>query len=175
MEEVRQELTTVFPQWFISAAEHHEVSLGQVIRFSTSRWFFPDCNVVYTNNGERVYQVFLLVEIDSTVENLLAHPPGSFHYPGATLSYPAAWEELVSLTSSPGGLDEVITIFLATGLSDVPEDERHEREHEEAGMPTGWVTLDDAVTAVLAGQVHNGPLMIGVLALAERLRRETGR
>lgn len=94
MEEVRQELTTVFPQWFISAAEHHEVSLGQVIRFSTSRWFFPDCNVVYTNNGERVYQVFLLVEIDSTVENLLAHPPGSFHYPGATLSYPAAWEEL---------------------------------------------------------------------------------
>lgn len=94
MEEVRQELTTVFPQWFISAAEHHEVSLGQVIRFSTSRWFFPDCNVVCTDNGERVYQVFLLVEIDSTVENLLAHPPGSFHYPGATLSYPAAWEEL---------------------------------------------------------------------------------
>ena len=40
----------------------------------------------------------------------------------------SAWEELVSLTSSPGGLDEVITIFLATGLSDVPKEQRHERE-----------------------------------------------
>lgn len=86
----------------------------------------------------------------------------------------AAWEELVSLTPSPGGLDEVITIFLATGLSDVPEDERHQREHEEAGMPTGWVTLDDAVAAVLGGQVRNGPLMVGVLALAARCRRDAG-
>ncbi|QFG68800.1 NUDIX domain-containing protein [Ornithinimicrobium pratense] len=84
----------------------------------------------------------------------------------------ASWEQLVSLTPSPGGLDEVITIFLATGLSDVPQDERHERTHEEAGMPTGWVTLDEAAAAVLAGQVRNGPLMIGVLALAERLRRD---
>lgn len=87
----------------------------------------------------------------------------------------SAWEELVSLTSSPGGLDEVITIFLATGLSDVPEEQRHEREHEEAGMPTGWVALDDAVSAVLAGQVRNGPLMIGVLALAARRDRALGR
>ncbi|WP_131105017.1 NUDIX domain-containing protein [Ornithinimicrobium sufpigmenti] len=87
----------------------------------------------------------------------------------------AAWEELVTLTPSPGGLDEVITIFLATGLSDVPGDERHEREHEEAGMPTGWVALDDAVSAVLNGQVRNGPLMVGVLTVAERLRRRTRR
>ena len=94
LEEVREELTVIFPRWFLSAAEHHEVSLGQVMRFSTSRWFFPDCSVDYTESGERVYQVFLLVDIDSALEDLLAHPPGSFHYPGVTLSYPADWEKL---------------------------------------------------------------------------------
>lgn len=78
------------------------------------------------------------------------------------------WEELLTFTPSPGSLGERITLFLATGLSDVPEDERHDREHEEIGMPVGWVGLQDAVDAVLAGQLHNGPLMVGVLALAAR-------
>ncbi|GAA5163571.1 NUDIX domain-containing protein [Ornithinimicrobium tianjinense] len=79
------------------------------------------------------------------------------------------WEELVSFTPSPGGLDEVITVYLATDLADVPEADRHEREHEEAGMPCGWVSLEDAVAAVLGGQVRNGALIIAVLAL-DRLR-----
>ncbi|WP_281963835.1 NUDIX domain-containing protein [Serinicoccus marinus] len=81
------------------------------------------------------------------------------------------WEPLVSFTPSPGGLDETIHTFVATGLSDVPVGERHAREGEEAGMPSGWVTLADAVRAVLGGQVHNGPLMLSVLALARRLER----
>lgn len=80
------------------------------------------------------------------------------------------WQELVECTTSPGGLDEVITIFVATDLSDVPEAERFEREHEEVGMPTAWVSLDVAVEAVLAGRVRNAPMMLGVLALAERRR-----
>lgn len=78
------------------------------------------------------------------------------------------WEELLTFTPSPGSLGERITLFLATGLSDVAEDERHEREHEEVGMPVGWVPLQDAVRAVLGGQVHNGPLMLSVLALHAR-------
>ena len=78
------------------------------------------------------------------------------------------WEPLVSFTPSPGGLDETIHVFVATGLTDVPETDRHAREGEEAGMPSGWVRLDDAVTAVLTGQVHNGPLMLSVLALHTR-------
>jgi ADP-ribose pyrophosphatase len=79
------------------------------------------------------------------------------------------WEELLAFTPSPGSLGEVITLFVATGLSEVPAGERHEREHEEAGMPVGWVGLSDAVAAVLGGQVRNGPLVVGVLALAARL------
>ena len=81
------------------------------------------------------------------------------------------WEPLVSFTPSPGGLDETIHVFVATGLSDVPQADRHAREGEEAGMPCGWVTLSDAVAAVLGGQVRNGPLMLSVLALARRLER----
>jgi ADP-ribose pyrophosphatase len=80
----------------------------------------------------------------------------------------ADWEQLVAFTPSPGGLDEVITVYLATGLADVPHAERHEREHEEAGMPCGWVSLPDAVAAVLGGQVRNGPMMLAVLALHAR-------
>ena len=79
-------------------------------------------------------------------------------------------EQLVAHTPSPGGLDETITVYLATGLSDVPQDARHEREDEEAGMPCGWVPLSVAVDAVLAGQVRNGPMMLAVLALHARRR-----
>ena len=79
-----------------------------------------------------------------------------------------SWELLTTFTPSPGGLDEVITVYLATDLSDVPADERHEREDEEAGMRSGWVPLPVAVDAVLAGQVRNGPMMLAVLALDRR-------
>lgn len=78
------------------------------------------------------------------------------------------WEQLISVTTSPGGLDEVITIFVATGLSNVPHGERFEREDEEAGMVSGWVPLSTAVQAVLAGQVRNAPMIIGLLALSAR-------
>lgn len=80
----------------------------------------------------------------------------------------ARWERLLAFTPSPGSLGEEITVFVASGLSDVPAEERHEREHEEAGMPCGWVALDDAVAAVLGGQVRNGPMMLAVLALHAR-------
>ena len=84
----------------------------------------------------------------------------------------AVWEELLRFTPSPGSLGEEIVVFLATGLSEVPDADRHERAEEEAGMPVGWVALDALVEAVLGGQLRNGPLMLTALALAERLRRD---
>lgn len=80
------------------------------------------------------------------------------------------WSELIAFTPSPGGLDEVITVYLASDLTNVPVGERHEREHEEAGMTCGWVSLEDAVAAVLGGQVRNAPMMLSVLAYAARGR-----
>lgn len=78
------------------------------------------------------------------------------------------WEHLVSAWTTPGGNDEMIHIYLATGLTDA---DAHERLDEEADIRVEWVPLADAADGVLAGRLHNGILAIGVLA-AERRRRE---
>lgn len=76
------------------------------------------------------------------------------------------WDVLVDYYTTPGSSDEPIRIFLARGLSEVPHDERHEREDEERDMAVAWVPLDDAVGAVLGGRVHNPSAVVGVLAAA---------
>jgi 8-oxo-dGDP phosphatase len=83
----------------------------------------------------------------------------------------ARWDLLADYVSSPGGMSEALRVYLARDLSDVPEDERFDREHEEHGMPVRWAALDDAAAAVLAGRVRNATVVIGVLsALAARDR-----
>ncbi|MCG7323244.1 MULTISPECIES: NUDIX domain-containing protein [Arsenicicoccus] len=74
------------------------------------------------------------------------------------------WDVLIDYWTTPGGNDEAIRIYLARDLSDVPEDERHDREGEELGMPTAWVSLDEAHAAVLAGRLHNPSACLGILA-----------
>ena len=78
------------------------------------------------------------------------------------------WEHLVSTWTTPGGNDEMIHVFLATGLSATSAG--FEREAEEADIRVEWVPLADAVDAVLEGRMHNGILSIGVLATERRLR-----
>lgn len=81
------------------------------------------------------------------------------------------WDLLADYVSSPGGMNEALRVYLARDLSDVPEGQRHDREHEEAGMPVRWVRLEDAAEAVLAGRVRNATVAIGVLsALTSRDR-----
>lgn len=80
------------------------------------------------------------------------------------------WEPLVSIFTTPGGNDEIVHLFLARGLS--PVGESFAREAEEADIRQEWVPLADAVDGVLAGRLRNGILAVGVLAAAERLRRE---
>ncbi|MFJ4045601.1 NUDIX domain-containing protein [Microbacterium sp. NPDC089987] len=79
------------------------------------------------------------------------------------------WEHLVSAWTTPGGNDEMIHIYLATGLSD---SDRHEREDEEADIRVEWVPLAEVADGVLAGRLHNGILAIGVLAAERRLREQ---
>lgn len=74
------------------------------------------------------------------------------------------WDVLVDWFNSPGGSDEAIRVYLARDLSSVPDAELHEREHEEAGMPTATFSLDEVRSAVLAGRVHNPTAVVGVLA-----------
>ncbi|MCV0335277.1 MULTISPECIES: NUDIX domain-containing protein [unclassified Microbacterium] len=78
------------------------------------------------------------------------------------------WEPLVSSWTTPGGNDEIIHVFLATGVR--PSGAAHDREDEEADIRVEWVSLADAVSAVMEGRMRNGILAIGVLAASQRLR-----
>ncbi|MGK5546491.1 NUDIX domain-containing protein [Streptomyces sp. URMC 127] len=78
------------------------------------------------------------------------------------------WRVLTDVYTTPGGCDEAVRIFLARGISDV-EGERFEVEHEELDMELARVPLQDLVRGVLAGELHNNCLVVGVLSLAAAL------
>lgn len=76
------------------------------------------------------------------------------------------WHVLVDFYNSPGGSTEAFRCYLARGLQEVPESERHQREHEERDMARAWVDLSEARDLVLAGRLHNPTTVCGVLAAA---------
>nr|WP_196837056.1 NUDIX hydrolase [Zhihengliuella flava] len=75
-----------------------------------------------------------------------------------------SWHVLADFFNTPGYSSEAQRLFLARGLTVIPEHERHQRVHEEADMETAWVPLDEAVALVLSGQLHNPSAVAGVLA-----------
>ncbi|MFF4171602.1 NUDIX domain-containing protein [Streptomyces sp. NPDC001744] len=75
------------------------------------------------------------------------------------------WRVLTDVYTSPGGCDEAVRIFLARDLAEA-EGDRFEVAEEEADMETARVPLADLVRGVLAGELHNNCLVVGVLALA---------
>ncbi|MEV7671614.1 NUDIX domain-containing protein [Streptomyces sp. NPDC000963] len=75
------------------------------------------------------------------------------------------WRVLTDVYTSPGGCDEAVRIFLARDLADA-EGDRFEVAEEEADMETARVPLADLVRGVLAGDLHNNCLVVGVLSLA---------
>jgi ADP-ribose pyrophosphatase len=74
------------------------------------------------------------------------------------------WDQGPSFFTAPGFCTERLTLFLATGLSEVeataPEDELLERS---------WLTLAEAVAAVDDGRVIDAKSVAGILWLAHRL------
>jgi 8-oxo-dGDP phosphatase len=76
----------------------------------------------------------------------------------------AEWHVLLDWFNSPGGMDEAIRVYLARGLTPVPDGERHIRQAEELDLQTRWVPLDEAREAVLAGGMHNPTAVVGILA-----------
>lgn len=85
----------------------------------------------------------------------------------------SAWHTLADFYTSPGGSNEAIRIYLAAGLSEVSEADRHQREAEEAEIRFEWVPLAEAVRTVLAGRIHNPSAITGILAL-HAVRTGTG-
>ncbi|GHF41157.1 NUDIX hydrolase [Streptomyces mashuensis] len=78
------------------------------------------------------------------------------------------WRVLTDVYTSPGGCDEAVRIFLARGVSEV-EGERFEVFEEELDMQVERVPLAGLVRGVLAGELHNTCLVVGVLSLQAAL------
>ncbi len=76
----------------------------------------------------------------------------------------ARWDVLIDFSSSPGGLSEVLRVFLARDVTAAPDTGSFTREGEEAEIRALWIPLDEAYGAVLGGQVHNPGAVIGIMA-----------
>jgi 8-oxo-dGDP phosphatase len=77
----------------------------------------------------------------------------------------ADWRVLVDYFTSPGFSTERLRVFLARGLTRVPDADRgYVPEHEEAHLVVAWVRLDEAVARFLAGDLHNGVAAVGILS-----------
>jgi 8-oxo-dGTP pyrophosphatase MutT (NUDIX family) len=77
----------------------------------------------------------------------------------------ADWQVLADFFTSPGITSERLRVYLARGLRRVPDAEReYVPDHEEAYLKVEWAPLDVVASRILAGSLHNGVMMIGVLA-----------
>src|SRR3954468_3330152 len=72
------------------------------------------------------------------------------------------WRVLTDVYTKPGGCDEAVRIFLAREIS-AADGERYEVSEEEADMELARVPLAELVRRVLAGDLHNNCLAVGVL------------
>jgi 8-oxo-dGTP pyrophosphatase MutT (NUDIX family) len=75
-----------------------------------------------------------------------------------------SWSVLLDVAASPGFTDEVVRVFLATGLTDIGR--QGTIEHEEADLRVVRVPLAVAVQAALAGDIVNASTVAGLLAAA---------
>lgn len=78
------------------------------------------------------------------------------------------WQSLQTFHTTPGGNDEAIEIFVATGLSLVRTD--FVREGEESDLQGCWVSLSEALQNVQNSEIQNPAAVVAILALAHRLK-----
>ena len=69
-------------------------------------------------------------------------------------------ELLTLFLNSAGWTTERTYVYLAKGLTNVPE---FERENEEADIEKKWIFLDDAVELVRSGEIDDAKTVIGIL------------
>lgn len=81
------------------------------------------------------------------------------------------WNVLVDFFNSPGGSSEAIRVYLARGLTELPEGRPMTGEAEEAWLPRVWVSLSEAVDLILAGSIGSPSAVVGVLAAQAARRR----
>ncbi len=76
--------------------------------------------------------------------------------------------ELARFYNSPGFCNEFTHIYLGTGLSQVPSDPG---SAEEESMTVERMSLDEALTMIDTGEIHDAKTIIGLLLAARRLGR----
>lgn len=81
------------------------------------------------------------------------------------------WNVLLDIYLSPGGMSEAIRIFLARGLTPIPDGRPHTGEAEEAHLPRAWVDLEEAEALVLGGSIGSPSAAAGILAASAARRR----
>jgi ADP-ribose pyrophosphatase len=73
------------------------------------------------------------------------------------------WEFVMTLNTTPGGSNEFIQIYLATGLRPLSHD--YVREGEEADLEKRFVPLVDVIDAILQGKIRNQIAVTALLAV----------
>ena len=110
----------------------------------------------------------LLWEIPAGLRDVPGEPPrgtGERELREETGYSARTWHVLTDCYPSPGISTELVTVFLARDLAEVPDAERGlPLQHEEAHLQYAWVPLDRAVQLFLAGELHNGVTAVGILA-----------
>lgn len=76
-------------------------------------------------------------------------------------------EHLVTLHTAPGLTDETVSVFLGTGLREVPVDRHGAEEH---AMTIERLPIEDALAMVDDGRITDGKTIIGLVMTARRSR-----
>ena len=82
------------------------------------------------------------------------------------------WDVLSDSCLTPGGSSETMRLYLARGLTEVPEADRHERGEEEAGFRFAWVDISEALDAVADGRITNAIAQLAIFQVDRVLRAE---
>jgi ADP-ribose diphosphatase len=77
-------------------------------------------------------------------------------------------EALTSIYTSPGFCDEIIHLYLATGIS--PSARGPQREEGEASMTLLAVSLPEALAMIERGEIRDAKTIIGLLLVDQRMK-----
>jgi ADP-ribose pyrophosphatase len=84
------------------------------------------------------------------------------------------WNVLVDYAASPGGSTDILRVFLARGLSQLPE-RPFTQEAEEMDLEQAFVSFEELQASIVAGHVGNAALVAGSLvAMAQRDQQWSG-
>lgn len=77
------------------------------------------------------------------------------------------WEKMTSIYTTPGFCDEVLHIYLATGLRESPGG--HHRGEGEFSMTVQYILLHEALSMIERGEIQDSKTICGLLLVGRRM------